>query len=317
MKTVALQEVMELKYADRRSIPEIEYHADGACVHIGKISPACRLCFAAQSGGGIQIGQECMCNCPECYYARGRSDVNNERPGHAENILGDFFRRSLDKDWMPLGYAYQSAGETLMYIDKLKPFAPIFRMYEKKHGINIYHHLYTNGLLIDDEMLDTLEYMKIAEIRFHLSASNFSDKVFKAMELTKQRGTITLSVEEPAMPHREETLLSYLGDFNNLDVKHVNIVEVQITQNNKPELDKMYPKGRMYKEHFYHLYDEGMVYKVMREKVKNNYNFSVLDCNSVVENHRHAKNSYLGMDIKTLDGMCADFNFNNPNINTL
>lgn len=306
MRTVSLQEVMLEKFANRNSIPEIEYHADGACVHIGAISPACRICFTGEKGGGIQIGQECMCNCPECYYPRDRSDKHHNPEMSSNSILVDFFKHSLDLNWLPRSYAFQSSGETLSYIDYMLQFGPLFRSYEKKTGIKIYHYLYSNGILIDEEMIDKLKFLQIQEIRFHLSASNFSEKVFRNMELAYKSG-ITVSVEEPSMPHRKETLLSHLKTFEELHVTHLNLVEVQITASNKPELDKLYPTGRMYKDHFYHVYDEGMVYDIMREVVSNKYQYSVLDCNSVVENHRHKKNAILGMDMKTIDGMCSPF----------
>lgn len=307
MKTVSRQEILQLKFADRNSIPELEYHADGACVHLGKISPACRICFTGESGGGIQIGQECMCNCPECYYLRGREDGRNEHPDYHKDVLSDFFRTSLNDNWNPLTYAYQSAGETLLYIDKLLPFGPIFRQYERRRNIKIYHYIYTNGILIDEEMLDKFDYLKIKEIRFHCSASNFSDKVFKNMELSKSRG-FTVSVEEPSMPSRRLKLLESLPVFHQIGVEHLNMVEVQLTPNNMEDLTKVYgDSARIYKDFYYHLYDEGLTYEVMREKIKHNYCFSVLDCNGLVECHRHSKNACLGMNMQTLNGMCKEF----------
>ena len=196
MRIVSHEEIMRLKYADRDTVEGIERHCDGACVHLGGISPACRICFTGESGGGIQIGQECNMKCPECYYPRERSD-KWEHPDKNLDMQADFFRSSMDPKWMPLGYSYQSAGETTMYIDKMLGFSPIFRSYEKKHNINIYHTLYTNGVLIDEEMLEKLIYLHIKEIRFHCSASGFSDKVFKAMELVKNNSDITLSAANP------------------------------------------------------------------------------------------------------------------------
>lgn len=305
MKTVSLQEVMELKFRDRNSIPELEYHADGACVHLGKISPACRVCFTGETGGGIQIGQECNCKCPECYYQRGRTDANNEPLHNAQEILTRFFRWGLDPNWKPRSYAYQSAGETLMYIDQLLPFAPIFNNYERIHNHKIYRYLYTNGVLLDEDMVQKVLYLGVNEIRFHCSASNFSDKVFRAMELAYQHG-ITVSVEEPSAPWRALKILSHLDTFQELNVKHLNMVEIQVTSHNKPDLDKFYLEGRMYKDHFYHLYDEGLVYEVMRERIRKGHTYSVLDCNSLVENHRHMKNARLGMNMDTITGMCSE-----------
>jgi pyruvate formate-lyase activating enzyme-like uncharacterized protein len=311
MKTVSHEEIMKLKYADRETVPGLERHADGACVHIGPISPACMICFIGEKGGGIQIGQECMYNCPECYYKRGRKDGVDEWETKYKDILTDFFRESLNENWKPFGYSYQSTGETLLYIDKLMGFGPLFRSVEKKHGINIYHTLYTNGVLIDEEMLDKIKYLRIKEIRFHVSASDFSDEVFKAMELVRDNSDITLSVEEPAMPHRRDKILEYLPVFHETGVKHLNLIETQVTRWNKGDLESIYPgdTGRIYKEWMYHLYDEGMVYEVMRERQKNNYGFSVLDCNSHVESYRNGKFMPIGFTVDSMKGMCAPFDY--------
>lgn len=312
MITVSHEEIMRLKYDDRDSVPGLERHADGACVHLGPISPACEICFTGVLGGGIQVGQECMFDCPECYYKRDRKDMVDENPDRLiKDIMADFFRKSLDPNWLPRAYSYQSTGETLMYIDQLKQMAPIFRNIEKTRGINVYHILYTNGVLIDEAMLETLKWMQIDEIRFHLSASDFSDEAFKAMELVQADGTIKNSVEEPSMPHRREQILSYLDTFEELDVQHLNLIECQITQHNKPHLEELYPgdAGRMYKEHFYQLYDEGLVYEVMRQRQKRGHSYSVMDCNSMVESYRHGKYSHIGFNQDTLEGMCAPYKY--------
>lgn len=310
MKTVSHEEIMRLKYADRDTVPDLQRHCDGACVHTGLISPACRVCFTGEAGGGIQIGQECNFKCPECYYPRDRED-SWESPNKNLDNQADFFRNSMDPNWMPLSYSYQSAGETCLYIDKMLGFSPIFRAYEKRHGIQIYHILYTNGVLIDEEMLDKLKYLHIREIRFHVSASGFSDKVFKAMELVRDNSDITLSVEEPSMPHRRDKILEYLPVFNEMGVKHMNLVEVQLTQDNRPDIEKIYQdEGRIYKEHFYHLYDEGLVYEVMRRRYTNDYGFSVMDCNSMVESYRHGRMGHvMPITKETLEGMCAPFDY--------
>lgn len=309
MKTISRDYVFSEKYKNRARLKKLETHADGGCIHMGKISPACRVCFTGEKGGGIQLGQECNANCTVCYYRRGRK--NSDELGRAEDILASHFRDSFDDNWLPYGFAFQSAGETLMYIDKFLPFGQIFRAYEKRHGIKIYNYVYSNGLMINEPyMLDKLEELQVQEIRFHLSASKWNKKVLKNMELTRERG-ITLSVEEPSYPPERENILKHLPVLNDLGVKHMNLVEVQITQYNKPDIEKEYPEGRIFKDHFYHLYDEGLVYEVMEEVEKNNYNFSVLDCNSTVETYRQVKNQAIGFDFSTIDDMCAEFDYGN------
>ena len=108
------------------------------------------------------------------------------------------------------------------------------------------------------------------------------------MALTKERG-ITVSVEEPAYPPEHDNILDHLPFFEEVGVKHMNMVEVQVTAFNRPDIEDEYPEGRIFKDHFYHLYDEGLCYDVMDAVEKNKYSFSVLDCNSHVENYRQLR----------------------------
>lgn len=293
----------------RAKIKGLERHAYGGAVHLGKISPGCRICFTGEQGGGIQIGQECNCKCTVCYYERDRNDKDANTTIRLHDTLGDFFRNNYDPTWNPWVYAFQSSGETLMYIDELLQFAPIFRMIERRRGINIYHYMYSNGTLIDEAMLDKIVQLKVREIRFHLSASKWGKKVKRAMELTQKRG-ITVSVEEPSYPLERDNILKHLSFFQDVGVRHLNLVEVQLTNANRPEIAAEYPDARIFKDHFYHLYDEGLVYDVMESVEKNGYTFSVHDCNSHVENYRQFKNQNVGQfSAKSIEGMCAPFDY--------
>lgn len=309
METISRDEVLLQKWADQQTIKNLERHAHGACIHIGPISPGCRVCFTGENGGGIQIGQECNCNCSVCYYDRDRDD-SWESPTKDIDVLADFFHMSFNPNWLPFTYSYQSAGETLLYIDKFLKFSPLFEQYEKEHKINIYNYMYSNGMYIDDKVIEKLLYLGVREIRFHLSASGWDSDVIENMLKCRDAG-ITLSVEEPSYPPERQNILDHLPLFEEIGVKHLNLVEVQMTPANKEDIEKEYPEGRIYKDHFYHLYDEGLVYEVMREVAEKGYSFSVLDCNSHVENHRQTKNQELGFDLRSIDGMCADFNYGN------
>ena len=201
MKILDYTEVMAEKIENRKAIPEIEYDVHGHCIHIGKISYGCLGCFANVDHGGIQVGTECMCNCPMCYYDPNRSDKDWGR-GHPEYIakyLGEMTEMLHIDRIKPYAYSYQSSGETLLYIDELEKFGKIFKEMEIKKNIKIYHHLYTNGILANKEMLKRLKDMRVHEIRFHLSASHFSKKVINNMYEAAKMG-FRVSIEEPSWP---------------------------------------------------------------------------------------------------------------------
>ena len=310
LKIARYDDIMKEKFKRREQIKEIEYHAYGHCVHIGKISAACRICFTNELGGGIQVGQECMAKCPMCYYDRKRDD-SREPQTSIDSRLADFFYNSIQPNWKPLAFSYQSTGETLLYTSQLEQFAMILASVDRKHNYKMYHHLYTNGILADNDMLDRLKAMDVHEIRFHVSASNFSKSVFKNMELAAKKGFI-ISIEEPSWPLHKEDLFKAFKVLENCGGKHLNIVEVQVTEYNIQDISKCYPDGRIYKDYMYHFYDEGLVYDIMEHVISKNYSFSVLDCNSGVERCRHGKfekvPAILNLgNINDLDSMCLEF----------
>lgn len=313
MILVPYQEILTEKLKRQSQIRELQSHASGHCLHIGKISPGCRRCFTNEQGSGIQVGAKCMCDCPYCYYDPMRGEESRKS---MDNRLTDFFYQSLDSNWKPTIFSYQSSGETLLYLDELEKISLILDQTASNTGINQYRYLYTNGILANEPVLKRLQDMKIHEIRFHLSASNFSESVYKNMETASKMG-FAITVEEPAWPKHRKQLFDMLPRLEAIGGKHLDVVEVQLNKNNQYAVEAEYPgdSARAYKDFYYHLYDEGLVYDIMEEVIKKNYNFSVIDCSSAVERCRHGnEDGHILFDYDDIDNACADWNYyNNDN----
>lgn len=303
MRLAPYEEIFAEKEERRRRIKELEFHASGHAIHIGKISPGCRGCFSPEISHGIQIGTQCMMKCAYCYYDPKRTEMSKTE---TDDIFNKFTSLSRDTRWSPIIFAIQSSGETLMYMDELDRFIDVIKKIAPDKRKNFYLYAYTNGLLVDEKTIPKLKEWGVAEFRFHVSASNFSPLVFRNMEKAVAAG-FTASVELPSLPHLGEKIMEMLPRLNTIGVKHLNLIETQVTPHNKKELDKLYPDGRAYQDFFIHLYDEGLVYDVMEEVVRNRYGFSVLDCNSGVERARHGPGKRVMFDFKSMDGMCAEW----------
>ncbi len=310
MKLVDYQEIQQEKIKRQAQIKKLQKNYHGHIVHLGKISPGCRRCFTQEQGSGIQIGTQCMCNCEYCYYDRNRIEHTKN---HLNKMIASFFEYSLDDNWKPTIFSYQSYGETLKYIDYIEKIATILEQTAKRTEINQYIFLYTNGLLANEEMLYRLKKCNINEIRFHLGASNFADKVYKNMEIAQKMDFI-LTVETPSYIKHRKKIFESLPIIENLKVKHLNLVEIQITPYNLPDLQKI-NKVKVYKDYYYHLYDDGLVYDVIEETINKNYNFSIMDCNSGVERCRHATDYKLFNNKKQIQGVCAKWDYGHNKYN--
>lgn len=276
--------MIEEKQKHRRSIPELEIDIHGYLIHIGKVSYGCKFCFD-NKGLGLDIGNKCMCSCPMCYFNPNRNDNGHQE--HVSYLLNEF-TKVYHQNVIFHNIAYRSSGETLIYIDDLERFAKLFKKFEEKHNIEIYYHIYTNGILADKEMLKKLKDIGIDEIRFHISASGFSKKVIKNMyEASKMNFVVT--VEEPSWPKNKDDLIRFLPIFEDIGLKHLNMDEVIITPWNIDNVRKEYNQTiGIYKDYYCHLYDGGMVYDIMKEVIKKGYSYSVLDCNSGIEKYKNS-----------------------------
>lgn len=255
-----------------------------------------------------------MMKCAYCYYDPGRKEQSKDE---LEAIFQKFVLLTRNPAWSPIIFALQSSGETLMYMDELDRFVEVIKNISPEKRKDFYLYVYTNGLLADERTLPKLKEWGVREFRFHVSASNFSPIVFRNMEKAVAMG-FTASVELPSLPHLKDKIMGMLPRLSDIGVKHLNLIESQVTPYNRPELDKLYPDGRAYQDFFIHLYDEGLVYDVMEAVAGNNYEFSVLDCNSGVERARHGPGKHVMFDFKSIDGMCAEWPYYiNPDDNPL
>ncbi|MFA4999624.1 MAG: radical SAM protein [Parcubacteria group bacterium] len=309
MRLVPYQEILSEKLKRQQSVRRLQFHASGHSVHIGKISPGCRGCFTPELSTGMQIGSQCMCQCPYCYYDPARQEHTQ---AEIDRMLADVFLKSLNPNWRPIIVALQSSGETLLYLDQLEKFVKIIRETEIKKGLNTYFYVYTNGILVNKENLARMKDWGVQELRFHIAASNFSEDVYKNLELAVREG-FTGTVELPSLPHYRDKLLGSLPRLNDMGVKHLDLVECQVTNFNKGALNAMFPKGRIYQDFFIHFYDEGLSYDIIEETLDKGYGFSVLDCNSGVERCRHGPGKSVAFDMKSIEGMCVEWDYYQTN----
>jgi hypothetical protein len=250
-----------------------------------------------------------MFDCPMCYVAAHDADRESEER-NIEAVYQNFYRMAEQKNWRPISIAFQSKGETLQYLDELEKFIILFKHLKKEREVNTYHHLYTNGVLATPDVLKRLKDWEINEIRFHISASDFDQQVFQHIELAAKMDFV-VTVEEPSWPLHKTQLIQSMHVFHNIGVKHFDLIEVQITKYNFNRIRKAYPGVRMFRDYYYHVYDEGLVYDLMKIKVKEGYDFSILDCNSGVERLRWGQfEAVVGYpNLADINGACAPYSF--------
>lgn len=310
MKVVPYQEILEKKFKRQRELLAMgaELHANGHCFHYGKISFGCRDCYTGEQSINLFQGTQCMCKCPYCYYNPSQEEILLTEQQEQKEIEIQKMKLREFENYRPAIVSYCSAGETLLYLDIFERYAAELYPLIYAKNINPYTFLYTNGILCNRENLECLKGIHVDEIRFHISASNFAPQVLENMRLAKEMGFL-ITVEEPSYPLNREKLFELLPFFEEIGLNHLDLIELHLTEYNKKRMEELYP-GEEYlafKDYFYHLYDNGLVYDIMEECIKKGYHFSVIDCNSGVERCRNNIDQDVLFDWKSVEGMCADW----------
>ena len=310
MKVVPYQEILEKKFKRQRELLAMgaELHANGHCFHYGKISFGCRDCYTGEQSINLFQGTQCMCKCPYCYYNPSQEEILLTEQQEQKEIEIQKMKLREFENYRPAIVSYCSAGETLLYLDIFERYAAELYPLIYAKNINPYTFLYTNGILCNRENLERLKGIHVDEIRFHISASNFAPQVLENMRLAKEMGFL-ITVEEPSYPLNREKLFELLLFFEEIGLNHLDLIELHLTEYNKKRMEELYP-GEEYlafKDYFYHLYDNGLVYDIMEECIKKGYHFSVIDCNSGVERCRNNIDQDVLFDWKSVEGMCADW----------
>lgn len=303
MKIVERDLIIAEKVKRRSEINQLKHSLNGDLLHVGKVSAGCHACFRRSqfSTHAFYIGAECNVKCGECYYSHSRTDASMGFPQQMAKNFADFYEKIYNEDFQIENVSYNSHGEPMMYMPALIQAGRLVREYEAVRGTRVFSHMYTNGMFATDENLEILRELHITELRFHLSASGWSDKVKRSMIKAKELGFV-VSVEEGSLEYKREKLFEHLPWFEEIGLDHLDIVETQVTENNFRFLQNMHPNGRYYRDLLWHLYDEGLVYDVIEEVIRQGYSYSVIDCNSRNELARDAKH----MSVPAVDALISD-----------
>lgn len=182
-------------------------------------------CAACKSGGWlcVFVGYVCNANCPFC----PQDEINRHAiDGKIQNSYGNSYElkyliASVGEKLKGISY---SGGEPLLYLDKVLDLAK----YVNENRPDVYQWIYTNGILVDEDILHKLKSVGINEVRFNLAATNFNEEIIAKLPLVKEIiGKVT--VEIPAVPEirclLQDNMLERLVENG---VEQLNLAELSI-----------------------------------------------------------------------------------------
>lgn len=192
--------------------------------HYGDLSPGCRLCGQGEWSCLFINGR---CNC-RCFYCPTTQDeiglpTTNQITFATPEEYAEYAHR--------FGFSGVSisGGEPLLTYERSIAYIQAVR---QKTGAAPHIWLYTNGTLLTAERLTGLKAVGLNEIRFDISAVEYSlEKVRLAAD-----HIACVTVEIPAIPEDAERLAALLPALAEAGVRHLNLHQLRLTPHNRVHL---------------------------------------------------------------------------------
>jgi uncharacterized protein len=192
--------------------------------HYGDLSPGCRICGQGEWSCLFINGR---CNC-RCFYCPTPQDdiglpTTNQITFATPAEYAEYAHR----------FAFNgvsiSGGEPLLTYDRSIAYIQAVR---QKMGAAPHIWLYTNGTLLTAERLGGLKTVGLNEIRFDISAVEYS---LERVRLAADH-IACVTVEIPAIPEDAERLAALLPALAEAGVRHLNLHQLRLTPHNRVHL---------------------------------------------------------------------------------
>lgn len=251
---------------------------DGRSFYVGderKFPGGCRSCLCGTGLSAIRKTNRCNLNCKFCYNYGELDNIAPVGEGLFEIGGGKYRERDVE---LLLRTQKKPTGISYVY---LEPFMEIEKYYGiirafKKAGVH--QHLYTNGLLAEEETLKALGEAGLDEIRFNLGASRCADKVIENMRLAKKY-IPAVGIETPMTPEFYADFEKKKRQILGTGVDFINCAELHLNPNNLGNYlgENMY----MYRQGYLSpVFSRVITMKMMQEAVSENWGIVVHDCSN-------------------------------------
>ena len=190
-----------------------------------KFAKGCRSCLLGTGLTAIRKTNHCNIQCKFCYNYGELDDIMPIGEGMWDIGGTKYYERDLD---LLLSIHDKPTGVAYVYLEPFMEIEKYYGIIKKFHQAGIYQHMYTNGLLANEQNLKALADAGLDELRFNLGASHCNDRVIKNIKLAKQYIPY-VGIETPMTPEyfqeffeKKEAILGTGVDFMNCAELHLN-----------------------------------------------------------------------------------------------
>jgi hypothetical protein len=193
-----------------------------------KFPSGCRSCLLGTGLSAIRKTNKCNIECKFCYNYGGLDDIPPVGEGMWEIGGTKFYEKDMD---LLLSIHKKPTGVSYVYLEPFMEIEKYYSMIRKFRKAQVYQHLYTNGILANEENLKALGEAGLDELRFNLGAAKCSDKVIENMRIAKKY-IPKVGIETPMTPEFFETFLKKKEMILGTGIDFINCAELHLNPNN-------------------------------------------------------------------------------------
>ncbi len=240
-----------------------------------KFAKGCRCCLTGSGLTAIRKTNKCNIECKFCYNYGELDNIMPIGEGLWEIGGTKFYENDID---LLLSIQKKPMGVAYVY---LEPFIEIEKYYgviKKFSDAGVYQHMYTNGLLANEENLKALGEAGLDELRFNLGATVCSDRVIENMALAKKYiGSV--GIETPMTPEFYDAFLKKKDKILAAGIDFMNCAELHLNANNicNYEGENMYISRHGYLSP---VWSREITFKLMKLADDEKWNIAVHDCSN-------------------------------------
>ena len=240
-----------------------------------KFSKGCRSCLFGTGLSAIRKTNKCNIQCKFCY---NYGELDNLPPiGEGMWEIGGtkFYEKDID---LLLSIQKKPTGVAYVYLEPFMEIEKYYSVIKKFKAAGIYQHLYTNGTLATEEILEALGEAGLDEIRFNLGATNCSDKVIENIKIAKKY-IQNVGIETPMTPEFFQEFLKKKQVILDTKLDFINCAELHLNDNNiyNYSEENMYISRQGY---ISPIWSRELTLKFMKIADEENWDLAVHDCSN-------------------------------------
>ena len=216
--------------AKKTAIPGLKSLA-GRTWYVGpddQFPKGCRGCLTGSGLCAVRKTNKCNANCKFCYDYGVLDTIPPIGEGLWEIGGTKFAPEDIE---LLLSIQKKPTGICYVYLEpfcEIEIYEPVIRLF---HSAGIHQHMYTNGLLANEENLRMLGEAGLDELRFNLGASGASDRVIDAMR-TAKRYIPWVGIETPMTPEFARVFGQKKEQILATGIQFINCAELHLNANN-------------------------------------------------------------------------------------